>query len=100
LKDRTRPQLRGLASALHKQPQVLDRLTSKRDDDRRVRAELARQEQPWRHSTGPRTTAGKAQSSRNAWKGGVRPQLRILAKALREQAKGLDHLRSDGDDDD
>jgi hypothetical protein len=30
----------------------------------------------------------------------VQPQLRILARALREQAKSLDRLTSDGDDDD
>lgn len=28
--------------------------------------ETAKRNQPWRHSTGPRTAAGKARSSRNA----------------------------------
>jgi len=39
---------------------------------------------PWERSTGPRTTQGKANVSRNAYRGGMRPQLRELAAALRE----------------
>jgi hypothetical protein len=31
--------------------------------------------------------AGKARSSRNAWKGGLRDALRELARAMREQAE-------------
>jgi len=53
--------------------------------ERRARqAELIRQWQPWKDSTGPTSDDGKTKVSRNAWKGGVRPQLRELAKALRE----------------
>ena len=44
---------------------------------------------PWLRSTGPRTAAGKAVSSRNAFKGGVRPLMRKLARALREQRLSL-----------
>ncbi|BFN14820.1 hypothetical protein MspRI1_28310 [Marinobacter sp. RI1] len=51
---------------------------------RAKQAELIRQWQPWRGSTGPTSDDGKARVSRNAWKGGVRPQLRELSKALRE----------------
>jgi len=36
-------------------------------------------------STGPKSQDGKAASARNAWKGGVRPLLRDLARELREQ---------------
>ena len=43
-----------------------------------------REWRPWEHSTGPRTTEGKARASRNAYRGGLRPQLRALAKLLRE----------------
>jgi len=39
---------------------------------------------PWEKSTGPRMAEGKARASRNAYRGGVRPQLRALARLLRE----------------
>lgn len=58
--------------------------------ERRARqAELIRQWQPWKNSTGPTSEEGKAVASRNAWKGGVRPQLRELSNALREQEQLL-----------
>ena len=54
--------------------------------ERRARqAELIRQWRPWEQSTGPTSASGKARAARNAWKGGVRPQLRELATLLREQ---------------
>lgn len=54
--------------------------------ERRARqAELIRQWQPWAKSTGPTSEEGKVVASRNAYKGGFRPQLRELAKALKEQ---------------
>ena len=49
---------------------------------RQRQAELIRQWQPWKQSTGPRTPEGKAASSRNAWQGGHRAQLRELTQAL------------------
>ena len=49
---------------------------------RQRQAELIRQWQPWKQSTGPQTPEGKATSSRNAWQGGHRAQLRELTKAL------------------
>jgi len=55
----------------------------------RRQSELIRQWRPWERSTGPRTSAGKAKSSRNAYRGGVRPMLRELAKLLREQRRAL-----------
>jgi hypothetical protein len=57
---------------------------------REMAAELIRARQPWLKSTGPRTPEGKARSSRNAWKGGVRPMLRSLALCLREQQEWLE----------
>jgi hypothetical protein len=44
---------------------------------------------PWRRSTGPRTTDGKATASRNGWKGGTRPMLRAMSVALRQQREWL-----------
>ena len=56
--------------------------------ERRARqAELIRQWQPWKQSTGPKSSEGKGAAARNAWKGGVRPLLRDLARGLREQDK-------------
>ena len=39
---------------------------------------------PWTLSTGPVTAEGKARSSRNAWKGGLRPQVSNWHRALRQ----------------
>lgn len=49
-----------------------------------------RQWQPWTRSTGARTPEGKAVSSRNAYRGGVRAMLREISALLREQ---LDMLK-------
>lgn len=38
---------------------------------------------PWARSTGPTTPAGKARVARNGHRGGTRPALRLLARALR-----------------
>ena len=48
-------------------------------------AELIRQWQPWNNSTGPISAEGKYKASRNAWKGGLRPQLRELRALLKAQ---------------
>jgi hypothetical protein len=59
--------------------------------ERRARQEeLIRNWKPWERSTGPRTVKGKVRVSRNAYRGGVRPMLRDLAKALRQQHDELD----------
>ena len=42
---------------------------------RQKHAEAIRQWLPWTRSTGPKTQEGKARSARNAWKGGLRPQI-------------------------
>lgn len=58
--------------------------------ERRARqAEQIRIWKPWEHSTGPRTDAGRAAVSRNAWKGGHRQMLRELGRALEAQRKTL-----------
>ncbi len=41
--------------------------------------------QPWNKSTGPRTVQGRGKAAQNAFKGGIRSQLRLIAKALRKQ---------------
>ena len=56
--------------------------------ERRARqAELIRTWQPWAKSTGPRTAAGKAKASRNAWKGGHWQQLRELRRMVNAEIR-------------
>ncbi|MGX5649589.1 hypothetical protein ACWKW4_04940 [Hydrogenophaga borbori] len=59
-------------------------------------AALIRAWKPWRQSTGPKTPAGKAKASRNAFTGGHAVMLRQLAKelnaAMREQRRGVESL--------
>ena len=62
------------------------------EERRQRQRELIQRCKPWERSTGPRTQKGKAEASWNAYKGGVRPMLRQLAKILREQDKTLDSL--------
>jgi hypothetical protein len=54
-----------------------------------MRAQLIRQWQPWKQSTGPRTEAGKAKVSQNAFKGGWRQQFKELRVLLKEQDGAL-----------
>ena len=42
---------------------------------------------PWEQPTGPRTAAGKARSSRNAFRGGFRPVWRQVSKLLSEELR-------------
>lgn len=61
--------------------------------ERRARqAELIKKWKPWEKSTGPNSAEGKVKASRNAYKGGVRPQLREVSKVLREQQQFLNDL--------
>ena len=48
---------------------------------------------PWDDSTGPRTSEGKAASSRNAYRGGVRSMLNGMSELLCKQGGALDQLR-------
>lgn len=66
--------------------------------ERRARqAELIKQWQPWKQSTGAKTAEGKARSSRNAFKGGFQAKLRAAMKevyaTLREQKEFEKRLR-------
>ena len=56
------------------------------EEQRQREAERIRQRKPWLKSTGPRTAAGKAISSRNAFKGGRRRALREIAKMIKRLA--------------
>jgi hypothetical protein len=60
---------------------------------RKRQATLIRRWKPWDRSTGPKTAEGKARVARNAWKGGARPMLRELAKALKAHREQLDELQ-------
>jgi hypothetical protein len=59
---------------------------------RQRQAELIKQWQPWQHSTGARTIAGKAIASRNAYKGGVRQHLKEIKQMLRDAKRVLDDI--------
>ena len=64
------------------------------NSERKARqAALIRHWRPWEQSTGPKTEAGKARVARNAFKGGVRPLLRELGRALQEQQEQLNRIR-------
>ena len=61
--------------------------------ERRARqAEAIRGWKPWERSTGPRTEAGKERTRLNSYKGGERPMLRELSRALRDQRCRLREL--------
>lgn len=62
--------------------------TQEREKQRRLINEV----RPWERSTGPRTTEGKQNSARNAYKGGLRPLLRESARVLQEQQRTLQEL--------
>lgn len=62
-------------------PRVLKYWTAER---RAQQAELIRLHRPWDFSTGPRTLAGKAASSRNADQGLGWSEIRALRRLLRE----------------
>jgi hypothetical protein len=55
-------------------------------------SQLIRQWQPWSKSTGAKTPYGKAVVSRNAFKGGLRPYMRQVARDLAEEIKYTQQL--------
>lgn len=55
-------------------------------------AEAIRRRKPWERSTGPRTVDGKAKTSRNAYKGGTRAELRELAGTYGNLSAGINEL--------
>ena len=62
---------------------------------RQKQSEAIRTWKPWSNSTGPRTSRGKAEASQNAFKGGIRPLLRKLAKVLDSNQQALDELSAE-----
>ena len=57
-----------------------------------MRSEMIHQWKPWLKSTGAKTEVGKAVSSMNAYKGGVRQKQRELNRQLNEQMKAVLNL--------
>ena len=58
-------------------------------EQRKQQSLKIRQWQPWNHSTGAKTIEGKAITSQNGYKGGVRKLLQDLTKYLRLQEKAI-----------
>ena len=58
--------------------------------ERRARqAELIRNWKPWEQSSGPKSEAGKAKVAANAWRGGVRQDLRARSKMVNEELRSI-----------
>jgi hypothetical protein len=57
-----------------------------------MRSKMIHQWKPWLKSTGATTEEGKAASSMNAYKGGLRPKQRELNRQLNEQIKAVMNL--------
>ena len=58
--------------------------------ERLRQAELIKNWQPWRNSTGATTAQGKAKASRNAFKhGAYSADMRMMMQALREQKDAI-----------
>jgi hypothetical protein len=57
---------------------------------RAQQAELIRRWKPWEQSTGPKTPEGKSRVARNAYRGGVRPLMRELARAMKGHRQMLE----------
>ncbi len=62
---------------------------------RAEKAKLVRKTTPWKQSTGPRSTAGKATAAQNALKHGLRgAEVKALKTLLRHQAAQIKALLS------
>ena len=63
------------------------------EEQRKQQSLKIRQWQPWQHSTGAKTTEGKAASSRNAFTGGLMQNIKLISKQLnsllREQKQSI-----------
>ena len=89
------------AAIKNPQNELIDRNKRKRgqrawnDAQRAQAAARARVLKPWKHSTGPKTAAGKLRSSMNAYKHGHNTRAyRELKWVLREQARYLRELNA------
>ena len=59
--------------------------------ERKMRqAQLIQSWRPWEKSTGAKTVKGKRIVSRNAWKGGARPAMRLVFRAASEEARRVE----------
>ena len=63
-------------------------------EHRQIRSQMIHQWKPWLNSIGAKTEQGKAVSSMNAYKGGVRQKQRELNRQLNEQMKAMLNLLS------
>ena len=61
-------------------------------EQRKQQSLKIKQWQPWQHSTGAKTLEGKAISSQNSYKGGLRKVIQELAMYLREQKNSFHNL--------
>jgi len=65
-------------------------------EHRNLRAKLIQKWRPWEKSTGPRSQEGRVKVSHNAYKGGLRQQLRGLSRNVKDmlhaQQEGLSHV--------
>ena len=59
-------------------------------EHRARQSEAIRRWRAWEHSTGPKTEAGKRRAAMRGYKGGVRPKLREIGRALRERPGAVD----------
>lgn len=55
-------------------------------------AELIRNWQPWKQSTGAKTTEGKARSSQNAYKHGFSKLQKELRELLKQQKQFIEEI--------
>ncbi|MXS84169.1 hypothetical protein ABD07_13870 [Nitrosomonas oligotropha] len=59
-------------------------------EERLRQAELIRNWQPWKQSTGAKTPTGKARSSQNAYKHGLGKLQKEISRLLREHKKVIE----------
>jgi hypothetical protein len=62
------------------------------DEARAKQREAIKRWSPWVHSTGPKTSEGKAVVARNPYKGNRRGKLRAINRELRAIMRELDEL--------
>jgi hypothetical protein len=56
-------------------------------EHRALKAALIKRWKPWEKSTGPKSPEGKSRSAMRGFKGGIRPLMRELCRALMEQER-------------